>query len=176
MHRLAIKAFSLLSAITLLTSCGNGSGSDDRINYGKPARLGSLPSYTERNAQIKAEPKGDFFYGRRYFVDKTRFWGYIRKPGESWDSAQLSIINEDHKHQPDRLPEDNPPSRRYGYDQNYDYQLFGTYTGKKILDPNSNLFLPEFKLTGYKLLNKKPGWIFSPRDYYAPKKITLRAY
>ena len=86
------------------------------------------------------------------------------------------MINENYKRQPDRLPENGPKNNRYGYDQNYEYQLFGSYSGRKIYDPNSNLFLPEFQLKGYKVVDKDPGWIFSPRDHYNPKMITLRAY
>lgn len=167
---------SFLSSFTLLTSCGAGGGGSDgpRIYYGEPAKLGSSPSVAKRAADIRAEPKGDFFYGRRYFVDKTRFWGYIRKPGQSWNSSRLSMINEDYKRQPDRLPESASKNNRYGHDQNYEYQLFGNYTGRTIYDPNSNLFLPEFMLKNYKLLDKKPGWIFNQNDLYNPRVITLR--
>ena len=44
--------------------------------------MGLLPTVSDRKAQIAAEPRGDFYYGRRYFVEKTRFWGYLREPGQ----------------------------------------------------------------------------------------------
>ena len=34
------------------------------------------PSVEERNARIASEATGSFYYGRRYYVEKTRFWGY----------------------------------------------------------------------------------------------------
>ena len=164
----------LLLPLTILNSCVSGGG--DRPNYGKPHPLGAYPSPGARSVQIANEPKGNFFYGRRYFVNKTRFWGYIRKPGQSWDSSKLVLMNEDRKRQPDRMPESGPYSTRYAFDQNYEYKIFGSFSGKKIYDPNSDLFLPEFRLTGYQLLNKKPGWIFTRTDHYDPSRITLRAY
>ncbi|MBK1834396.1 hypothetical protein JIN78_10025 [Roseibacillus ishigakijimensis] len=131
------------------------------------------PTVSERAAQIAGEPRGNFFYGRRYYVHKTRFWGYVRKPGEPWNRAQLVVINERYGKQPDRLPEVGPPDRRYGYDNNYEYKLKGRFTGEKVYEINSNQFLPEFMLTGYELLDTDPGWLFSPSDHYDPKRITL---
>jgi len=131
------------------------------------------PTAAERSAQIAAEPKGSYFVGRRYFVKKTRFWGFVRKPGQSWKNAKLVMVNESKKRQPDRLPEQTS-SPTYGYDQNYEYRLNGYFTGQKVYDPNSNQILPEFMLTGYKVLNKNPGWIFSPQDRYDPVRPTLR--
>ncbi len=126
-----------------------------------------------RAAEIATEPTGDFHYGRRYFVKRTRFWGYLRRPREPWSSARLVVFNESRKRSPDRLPEDGPPGRRYGYDANYEYRITGYYTGETVYDPNSNQFLPEFMLTGYKLLDANPGWLFSPSDHYDPIRFTL---
>jgi len=160
-----------LCAATLLPNCAGGGHTT-----AKPGNLGPLPDPIVRKAQIANEEKGSFYYGRRYFVNKTRFWGYLREPGQPWKDSKMVIINEDSKHQPDRFSETGSGNQRYSYDQNYEYKIFGNYTGKKAYDPNSNLFLPEFKLTGYELLNKNPGWIFSPNDYYDPYRVTLRAY
>lgn len=131
------------------------------------------PTPEERKAAIAAEPKGDYFVGRRYYVQKTRFWGYLRKPGESWNHAKLVIMREDRKHTPDRLPETGPSGQRYGYDQNYEYKIRGYYTGNKAYDPNSNQILPEFMLTGYEVKNRQPGWLFRPDDRYDPYQITV---
>lgn len=158
-------ALCALILTPLLTQCAGSYGSGN---------LGG-PTVEERKAQIATEAKGNFFYGRRYYVKKTRFWGYVRRPQESWNRSKLVIFREDKKRSPDRLPEDGPPGKRYGYDQNYEYRLHGYYTGKKSYDPNSNQFLPEFMLTGYEVVNRQPGWIFRPDDRYDPLRITLYA-
>lgn len=132
------------------------------------------PTPQERKLAIASESRGDHFIGRRYFVQKTRFWGYVRKPGQSANQAKLVIIDESRSRTPDRLPEDGPEGRRYGYDNNYEYQLEGYYNGRKAYDPNSNQILPEFTLTGYKVLSRNPGWLFSPEDHYDPYRFTLR--
>lgn len=136
--------------------------------------LGTFPAPEVRRAQIVAEPRGDFYYGRRYFVKRTRFWGYLREPGKSARSAKLVIFNESQKRNPDRLPEDGPTGSRYGFDQNYEYRIYGRYTGRTLYDPNSNQFLPEFELSHYKLVDQSPGWLFSPSDVYSPTRVTLR--
>ena len=83
------------------------------------------------------------------------------------------MMREDKLLVPDRLPEDGPPGRRHAYDQNYEYRIEGYYTGRKAYDPNSNQILPEFMLTAYDLMDRDPGWIFSPEDRYHPKRFTL---
>lgn len=161
---------ALSSAIALLlVSCAGGVGGNV---YGPPNMGG--PSPEVRAAQIATEPTGNFFYGRRYFVKKTRFWGYLRKPRQSADTARLVVFNESKKLNPDRLPETGPAGERYGFDQNYEYKIYGYFTGDKVYEINSNQILPEFMLTGYELVNRKPGWLFSPRDYYHASYITLR--
>jgi len=131
------------------------------------------PSQEERNAQIAGEQTGDFFYGRRYHVQKTRFWGYVRKPRQPWSRARLVIFREDRKLSPDRLPEAGPPGQRYAFDNNYEYRLRGYFTGEERYEPNSNQFLPEFMLTDYEVLDRNPGWLFSPGDRYDPLRVTL---
>lgn len=166
--KISVLILATLSAF-LISSCASGTGAS------KGGNLGPKPDPAIREAQIDAEPRGDFFYGRRYFVYKTRLWGYVRKPGQPWESSKLVLMNESIQTVPDRLPEDGPSGARYGYDQNYEYRINGNFTGRKAYDPNSNLFLPVFRPTSFTLLNKKPGWIFSPNDYYDPMIITLRA-
>lgn len=131
------------------------------------------PTVEERNSQIASEPTGDFFYGRRYFVEKTRFWGYVREPRQPWSRAKLVIFREDKKKSPDRLSENGSPGQRYAFDNNFEYRLHGYYTGQQAYDPNSNQFLPEFMLTAYTPLNNKPGWIFRPDDRYDRYRITV---
>ncbi|WP_265594072.1 hypothetical protein [Haloferula sp. BvORR071] len=131
------------------------------------------PTVEARKAAIASEPTGDFFYGRRYYIQKTRFWGYVRRPGQSWDKSKLVIIKEDRKRQPDRLNENGPEGQRYGYDNNYEYKLQGYFTGAESYDPNSNQFLQTFMLTGYEVVNRNPGWLFRPDDRYDPYRITV---
>lgn len=129
------------------------------------------PTVEERNAKIASEPTGNFYYGRRYYIEKTRFWGYLRKPRESASRAKLVLMREDKKRTPDRMPEGGNPG--YGFDNNYEYRIEGYYTGKEAYDPNSNQFLPEFMLTGYQVLDRQPGWLFRPDDRYDRFRITM---
>lgn len=131
------------------------------------------PSVMQRHVDIQAEPKGNYFVGRRYYVEKTRFWGFVRKPRQPWNSSQLVLINESKTHAPDRFSENGRGNKRYGFDSNYEYELYGKFTGDKAYDPNSDQILPEFLLTGYKVKNPNPGWIFTPQDTYHSRRITL---
>jgi hypothetical protein len=153
----------LVSICPMLTQCGGGLGSG---NMGGP-------TVEVRNAKIAAEETGDFYYGRRYFVNKTRFWGYLKKPRESWSRAKLVIFNESVKTSPDRMPENGPAGQRYAFDQNYEYKIRGSFTGREVYEPNSNQFLPEFRLTGYEVVDRNPGWLFRPDDRYDSVRITL---
>ena len=151
----------------LLCQCAGSSGGGG--SFGPPNMGG--PTEAERSARIASEPTGDFFYGRRYYVKKTRFWGYLRKPRQSANSAKLVIFKEDKKKNPDRLNEAGSPA--YGYDNNYEYRIRGYYTGEEAYDPNSNQFLPVFMLTDYQVVDRNPGWLFSPSDHYDQFKVTL---
>jgi len=163
MVRTVCRLLAVVSACTLLTHCGAPMGTG---NMGGPTQ-------EERSAKIAAESSGDFFYGRRYYVQKTRFWGYVRKPHESWSRAKLVIFNESQKTNPDRLPENGPSGQRYGFDNNFEYRIRGNYTGRQVYEPNSNQILPEFKLTGYEVVDQNPGWLFRPDDRYDPTRVTL---
>ncbi len=159
-------------ALSLLSSCGNAIGSVGTYSGGGTPNMGG-PSVVERENQIATEPRGDFYYGRRYFVEQTRFWGYLRKPGQSARQSKLVVFNEARGAQPDRKSEIAAPSERYGFDNNYEYRIQGYYTGEKAYEINSNQFLPEFMITGYELLDRDPGWLFSPSDHYDRARITL---
>jgi hypothetical protein len=163
MVSLSVKMIWCAATCCLLTHCGSTYGSGN---------LGG-PSVEERNAKIANEPTGDFYYGRRYYVEKTRFWGYLREPRQSANRAKLVLFREDRKKNPDRLPENGPPGQRYGFDQNYEYRIRGNYTGEKAYDPNSNQFLPVFMLTDYELIDRQPGWLFRPDDRYDRYRITI---
>ncbi|MGC4014186.1 MAG: hypothetical protein QM755_06645 [Luteolibacter sp.] len=163
MVRPVCRLLALVSACAFLTQCGAPLGTG---NMGGPTQ-------EERAAKIASEPSGDFFYGRRYYVHKTRFWGYVRKPHESWSRAKLVFFDESQKTNPDRLPENGPDGQRYGFDNNYDYRIRGYFEGKTWYEPNSNQFLPVFKLTGYEVVDRNPGWLFRPDDRYDPTRVSL---
>jgi len=161
---IALRILPLIAACLVLTQCGTGGGGGSNMGG---------PTSEERAAQIASEPTGDFYYGRRYFVEKTRFWGYLRKPRQAANRGQLVIFREDRMKNPDRLPENGPAGQRYGFDHNYEYRIRGNYTGRKAYDPNSNQFLPEFMLTGYEVVDRNPGWLFRPDDRYDKNRVTL---
>ena len=120
----------------------------------------------QREIDIAAEPVGDFWIGRRWYTKGTRFWGYVRRPRQPWSEARLVMVNESQKLAPDRLPEEASNGNTAGFDHNFEYQLWGHFTGDTVYDPNSNLQLPEFKLNRYEMINNKPGYVFEPWERY----------
>ncbi len=124
------------------------------------------PAMQARRAAIAAEAPGDHYIGRRFVIERTHLWGYLRRPQQSWDTSRLVIMSERMKNTPDRLPESALGNGGYGYDHNHEYRIWGYFTGRKIFDPNSNLILPEFMLQNYELINPKPGFLFSPKDKF----------
>jgi hypothetical protein len=103
---------------------------------------------------ISAEPIGDYFIGRRYFKPDFKFWGYVRRPGQPWSTAQLVMLNEKEKLAPDR------ERLSFGSDNNYEYKLYGHFSGDKVYEPASNGIYPEFILTRYELISTNPAPIF----------------
>src|SRR6201989_900187 len=91
-------------------------------------------------ARIQSEPPGDYFIGRRYFKPDFKFWGYVRRPGEPWTSAKMVMLNEKDKLAPDR------EKLNFGSDNNYEYKLYGSFSGQTVYEPASNGFYPEFCL------------------------------
>jgi hypothetical protein len=126
-----------------------------------------MPSGIEQvridNAQkIAAEPPGDYYIGRRYFKGSVfKFWGYVRKPGQPWKTAQLVVLNEKEKLAPDR------ETRTFGSDNNYEYKLYGNFSGQTVYEPASNGFYPEFVLKRYELVSTNPPPIF--RSQYSDR-------
>jgi hypothetical protein len=104
--------------------------------------------------RIQAEPPGDYFVGRRYFKPEFHFWGYVRRPGQPWSTAQLVVLNENRKLAPDR------EQLNVGSDNNYEYKLRGYFSGDKVYELVSDRFLPEFVLEGYELISTNPPPIF----------------
>jgi hypothetical protein len=156
----------LISLLPLLTSCGTTDGGD--TGGGQGVQL--------RNAAIRAEPRGDWYIGRRYFTNKVRYWGYLRKPGELWESAKLVVMDETRGvRTPDRLPEAPAGGgNAHGYDHNYEYRVWGHYTGRQVYDPNSDTELPVFAASKFEVISAQPGFLFSPKDRYNPNYIPAR--
>src|SRR4029453_14572140 len=76
----------------------------------------------EMAQRIAAEPAGDYYIGRRYYKPDYKFWGYIRRSGQPWSTAQLVVLNEKQKLAPDR------ERLEFGSDNNYEYKLYGSFT------------------------------------------------
>jgi hypothetical protein len=74
--------------------------------------------------------------------------GHLREPRQPASRAKLVMMREDRMQTPDRLPEEGPSGQRYRFDNNYEYRIYGHYTGREAFDPNSNQFLSEFRKMG----------------------------
>jgi hypothetical protein len=105
-------------------------------------------------ARIQAEPPGDYFIGRRYFKPDYKFWGYVRRPGQPWTTAQLVMLNEKYKLAPDR------EQLNFGSDNNYEYKLTGYFSGDTVYEPASNAFYPEFVVKTFEVISVSPTPIF----------------
>lgn len=128
----------------------------------------------QREAQIAQEPAGDYYVGRRYYVPLTRFWGYLRQPGQSWRTAKLVIMDEKLVRTPDRGYEPPVKGATFGKDHNVEYIIRGRYTGEKAYDSSTNLVLPVFLAESYEVRNSKPGFLFVPSEQYSTGFLTLR--
>jgi hypothetical protein len=122
----------------------------------------------EMAQRITAEPAGDYFIGRRYYKPDYKFWGYIRRPGQPWSTAELVVLNEKQKLAPDREPLD------FGSDNNYEYKLHGSFSGDKVYEPASNAIYPEFILKGYELISTNPTPIFKSQFRGSASEADLR--
>ena len=168
-----IPLVALAAAAGLLASCETiTSGTSRPSPRGAASNLDpNHPALLARRSEIRAEQPGNYYIGRRYWIDGTRFWGFVRRPGQQWDDGQLTIMNENRKLQPDRLPEKNPNGPSHGYDHNYEYKLVGGFTGAEVYDPNSNQVLPEFLLQDYEVRSKRPGFLFHPQEKFEPLRV-----
>ncbi len=115
------------------------------------------PSGASRAAmlsEIANEKPGNYYIGRRYFKNDYRFWGYVRRPGQPWSTAQMVMLNENRRLAPDRA------EGLLGTDNGHEYILHGQFSGDRVYEPASNAVYPEFVLTGYELRSRTPGPIF----------------
>ncbi len=145
------KSFLLLIAAALLPLAGcETTGTSTHVS----------PSVA---AAIAAEPPGNYYIGRRYYKKDYKMWGWVRRPGQQWKTAQLVMLNENTKLAPDR------EAGTIGADNNYEYRLNGRFTGGKIYEPASNRFYPEFVLSGSEVISTAPPNIFGDRRAMDPK-------
>jgi hypothetical protein len=143
-------AFAILPGLFLFTGCETTMPS------------GIQQVRVDAAQKIAAEPPGDYFIGRRYFKGSVyKFWGYVRKPGQPWSTAQLVVFNEKEKLAPDR------ERLNFGSDKNYEYKLYGSFSGQTVYEPASNGFYPEFVLKRYELVSTNPAPIF--RSQYSDR-------
>jgi hypothetical protein len=152
------RALPLLGFLLLLSGC-------ETVPQGiQAAKIAMAQHYA-------AEAPGDYFIGRRYYKVDFKFWGYVRKPGQPWSEAQLVMLNEKQKLAPDRERLD------FGSDNNYEYKLYGYFSGDKVYEPASNNIYPEFVLKNYQLISTNPPPIFpsqfSPRSQAATGRYVI---
>ncbi len=115
------RATQLLLAGNLLLSAVLFSGCQTMPQGIQQARI-------EMAQRIAAEPAGDYFIGRRYYKPDYKFWGYIRRPGQPWSTAEMVMLNEKQKLAPDR------ERLEFGSDNNYEYKLYGDFSGDKVYE------------------------------------------
>lgn len=104
-----------------------------------------------RHGKIADEPPGDYFIGRRAYQTNSKCWGYVRQPQQPWKSARLVIFDETQKLAPDN------EQLNYGFDNNWEYILYGKFSGQNVLDPAIKRSLPEFALKSYELVSTNPS-------------------
>ena len=155
------------AAVVVLPSC---------TTTGAAGGMDNGPAVQARNAAIAGEPRGDWYVGRRYFTEKCRYWGYLRKPGQTWETAQLVVMDEGRGVlTPDRVSEmPSGDGRAHGFDHNYEYRVWGTFTGRRCYDPNADLQVPVFAARKYEVVSARPGFLFSPKDRYDPRYLPAR--
>jgi hypothetical protein len=150
------RVLPLLGFVLLLASC-------------ETVPQGIQQAKVEMAQRYAAEAPGDYFIGRRYYKPDFKFWGYIRKPGQSWSEAQLVMLNEKQKLAPDRERLD------FGSDNNYEYKLYGYFSGDRVYEPASNTIYPEFVLKNYELISTNPPPIF-PSQFSARVQAATTRY
>ncbi|RYD77960.1 MAG: hypothetical protein EOP84_14890 [Verrucomicrobiaceae bacterium] len=160
MHRRSFLAAFSLASLATLTGCQT----TNTMEGIHSSRLGLVDS-------IKSEPPGDYYIGRRYFKNDYKFWGYVRRPGQPWSTAQMVMLNEHSKLAPDR------ELGKIGFDNGYEYKLFGDFSGSTVYEPASNGFYPEFVLRNFELRSVTPPNIFRTAGALDPsRRIIAKPY
>ncbi len=151
MHPRLFKLLALSTALAMQAGCQTPQWRDAQA--GRPAMI----------AAIAAEPEGDYFIGRRFFKTEYKFWGFVRRPRQSWSEAKLVMLNEQSKLAPDR------ETNTIGSDNGFEYRLYGKLSGDTVYEPASNGFYPEFVLRNYELSSRAPGAIFRSSNCLNPE-------
>jgi len=135
--------------LAILTAC-------QIVNPDGPARIAM------RQAILQEHP-GNYFIGRRMYKVDYKMWGWIRKPGQQWSTAQLVMLNEQKCLAPDRQ------RNKIGSDNNYEYRLEGYFSGQTVYEPASNGFYPEFVLLKATVLSTSPENIYRYQEELMPE-------
>lgn len=114
------------------------------------------------SAAIAQEKPGSYYVGRRFYKVDYHMWGWVKKPGEAWKDAKLVMFNEQKTLAPDRQ------KNKIGCDNNYEYHLYGYYSGDHVYEPASDSFYPEFVLTKAVLVNTTPPLMFPDSRWIDP--------
>jgi hypothetical protein len=139
----------ILVPLVLMSSC-------ETVDRDAPARAAMA-------AAIRSEQPGNYFVGRRMFKKDYKMWGWVRDPGQPWKTAKLVMLNEQSRLAPDRV------RGTLGDENNCEYRLEGRFTGETVYEPASDRFYPEFQLTGFEVLNTKPGPIYLDKRQEDPE-------
>ena len=115
------------------------------------------------DASLAQEKPGTYYVGRRFYKVDYHMWGWVKKPGEPWKQAQLVMMNEQRTLAPRRA------QGKIGSDNDYEYFLYGFYSGDKVYEPASDHFYPEFVLTKAVLVDKTPPLIYPDSRWKDPK-------
>src|SRR6266571_5139393 len=73
-----------------------------------------------------AEMPGDYFIGRRYYKPDFKFWGYIRRRGETWSESHLIMLDE--RQNLARAGQ----KLDFGSDNYYEDKLYGYFSRDKV--------------------------------------------
>jgi len=157
-----LRSVCALVLVALLAACQAFTGSSSGRNTA--ARAGMIE-------EIKSEPSGAYFVGRRYYKTEYKFWGFVRPAGQPWSAARMVMMNENQKLAPDRA------AGRPGSDNDYEYKLIGYFSGDTVYEPASNGLYPEFVLKGYELRSASPAPIYREANATDPNlRIIARPY
>lgn len=121
------------------------------------------PARAAMRQAITQEHPGHYFIGRRMFKTDYKMWGWIRRPGQQWDTAQLVMLNEQKCLAPDRQ------QGKLGFDNNYEYRLDGYFSGQTVYEPASDGFYPEFVLLKATVLSTSPTNIYRYKEELIPE-------
>lgn len=157
MQKLYLPGLALVVAVFALGGC---STSDNGNPSAAAARAGM-------NEAIAKEVPGAYHVGRRFYKKDYKFWGFVRKSGQPWNTAQLVMLDENTKFAPDR------EAGKLGSDNDHEYKLTGSFTGETVYEPASNRFYPEFRLRGYELLSSTPPPIFREHGATDPARRVI---